>query len=1011
MTGEEAYHADCFRCSQCNAKIDDLVFAKTSQGIYCMKCHQERKEAKRLREERERMERADRMMDKLLPTIPEGERRTAAEVHSHSPQHHSQEQQKQQPQPQSIHPFQQPPTYTNGHPFFNTGSYLPSQGASSQQHPSQLPHHPSHPQPHTPDPHDISSSDMHRLPKSLRDLAGGVKKDNKVVPTPPRTDSRSKPGNAALPVIDAGPPFLPPLSFGLNEASTSSFDLSELLTEEQKQEAKKEKDQEGSVEMTAEESGLIGPPAPALPSKDDPNMFKAGLDPNAHSASTPLSSNAKLRLSGSSISTSDPSSVPDSTRVSSDGTEHSNSHSKRDLAHDTMNLEDALLLINALRTELARFSPMSPLLHGTAYHDYGLLHEKTEKLTQKHAEVEKSLRNMYIEKDLLSMDLEAMNEELRLKEEGKSTSQDSLHPGPTANPRYSTGHELMKQAYQNEVKALQAQKENLQREIQTFVDQRETVLNEMQILSVRNAELSTMNNDMMRDMHGRMDPPSSGKASKGSANNNANGHVFSSFTDKMRRPRQQSGDNTSQLNPPKVLGSNESTLSFSSTHSDDTARKSRREEPKEDIFGEEIVVPKKFNWKKGATNTAKNVGAMFGKLLVDGQNAVTGVNGYGQQHPTGLEVPKQRQGSFSDSSSINGHVPPMSSSASINSDARSLNGRFSDQQHQFVLHNFIRPVRCDCCDDKMWGREYKCRMCGFQIHGRCSHEIIPSCQGTAIIRDSDSSSLRGLTPSGNGVPPPLPAKQTMFGKDLLEQLETEGRLVPLVVDKCIEAVDQRGLEVEGIYRRSGMAAEARQLVQSYDIGMYPDLLDDAQYQDICSITSVLKQYLRMLPEPLVPFDLYGEFMDAVCMPTGEGKIQTFRGLMERMPLAYYMTLKALCQHLTRVVEHDNINLMHAKNLSVVFGPTLMRNPDPSREIMDMTYKNMTIEYLITNTKELFVRSEQGGPASTNQTQSAQSPSTQQPSPYQPPNVPPRRTGASQPLNPGMPPRSLSDSST
>ncbi|KAG0237436.1 hypothetical protein BGW42_001012 [Actinomortierella wolfii] len=984
-----------------------------------MKCHQERKEAKRLREERERMERADRMMDKLLPTIPESERKTSVESHNHLQQHHHQEQQ----QPQSIHPLQQTPTYSNVYPFLNPGVYPshnpPTLGAHSpqQQHSPQLSHHSTFSQSSTPDLHDSASSDMHRLPKTLRDLAGGVKKDNKVVPTPPRTDSRSKTGNTGntgLPTIDVGPPFLPPLSFGLNEASSSSFDLSEILTSEEQEEAAKAKDGSNkaqeqeetrdSTEKATEETSPTSPPPPPLPSKDESNLFKSGLDPNALSASNVFTSPSMMRHSGSSVSTSDNSSALDSTRVSSEGTEHS--QSKRDHTHDTMTLEDALLLINALRTELARFNPMSPLLHGTPYHDYGLLHEKTEKLTQKHAEVEKSLRNLYIEKDLLAMDLEAMNEELRLKEEGKS-GQDTLHPGSTVNPRYSTGHELMKQAYQNEVKALQEQKENLQREIQTFMEQRETILNEMQILSVRNAELSTMNNDMMRDMQGRMDPPPSNKSNKGQGN----GHVFSSFTDKMRRQRQQSGDSASQLNPPKVLGSNESTLSFSSTLSDDTGKKSRREDSKEDIFGEEIVAPKKFNWKKGATNTAKNVGAMFGKLLVDGQNAVTGANGNQQQQLGGLEVPKQRQGSFSDSSSTNGYIPPMSSSLSSNSEVRSLNGRFTDQQHQFVLHNFLRPVRCDCCDDKLWGREYKCRMCGYQIHGRCSHEIIPSCQGTAMQRDSDSSSLRGMTPSGNNVPPPPPAKQTMFGKDLLEQLELEGRLVPLVVEKCIEAVDQRGLEVEGIYRRSGMAAEARQLVQAYDIGMQPDLMDDSQYQDICSITSVLKQYLRQLPEPLIPFDLYSEFMDAVCMPAGESKIQTFRDLMERMPLAYYMTLKVLFQHLNRVVEHDHINLMHAKNLSVVFGPTLMRNIDPSREIMDMTYKNMTIEYMITNTKDLFVRNEQGGPASKTQTQPAAPASTQQPSPYQPPHVPPRRTGASQPLNPGMPPRTLSDPST
>lgn len=41
--GDEAYHADCFRCVQCSKKIDDLVFTQTSKGIYCTKCHEARK--------------------------------------------------------------------------------------------------------------------------------------------------------------------------------------------------------------------------------------------------------------------------------------------------------------------------------------------------------------------------------------------------------------------------------------------------------------------------------------------------------------------------------------------------------------------------------------------------------------------------------------------------------------------------------------------------------------------------------------------------------------------------------------------------------------------------------------------------------------------------------------------------------------------------------------------------------------------------------------------------------
>lgn len=40
--GDESYHADCFRCRSCSNKIEELIFAKTSQGIWCMACHNDR---------------------------------------------------------------------------------------------------------------------------------------------------------------------------------------------------------------------------------------------------------------------------------------------------------------------------------------------------------------------------------------------------------------------------------------------------------------------------------------------------------------------------------------------------------------------------------------------------------------------------------------------------------------------------------------------------------------------------------------------------------------------------------------------------------------------------------------------------------------------------------------------------------------------------------------------------------------------------------------------------------
>ena len=70
-------------------------------------------------------------------------------------------------------------------------------------------------------------------------------------------------------------------------------------------------------------------------------------------------------------------------------------------------------MIRELRMELAKHNPMSSLLHGTRQQEYGLLLEKTRKLTLEHSQLEKSIRDMYIEKDMLAMDLEAMNDELK----------------------------------------------------------------------------------------------------------------------------------------------------------------------------------------------------------------------------------------------------------------------------------------------------------------------------------------------------------------------------------------------------------------------------------------------------------------------------------------------------------------------------------------------------------------------------------------------------------------------
>lgn len=148
--------------------------------------------------------------------------------------------------------------------------------------------------------------------------------------------------------------------------------------------------------------------------------------------------------------------------------------------------------------------------------------------------------------------------------------------------------------------------------------------------------------------------------------------------------------------------------------------------------------------------------------------------------------------------------------------------------------------------------------CGLSIHGKClSH-------APQLCFSSGGNSLELTSPLSDTDTPKV---MSMFGNDLGAQAAQEGRSVPLIVQKCIEAVEARGMDYEGIYRKSGGAAQMRAIQVAFDQGEDVDLVDEDEYNDICSVTSVLKQYFRELPNPPLTFELYTNFIDAVCKYT------------------------------------------------------------------------------------------------------------------------------------------------
>lgn len=191
----------------------------------------------------------------------------------------------------------------------------------------------------------------------------------------------------------------------------------------------------------------------------------------------------------------------------------------------------------------------------------------------------------------------------------------------------------------------------------------------------------------------------------------------------------------------------------------------------------------------------------------------------------------------------------------------------------------------------------------------------------------------------------------------------ENEKVPLIISRCIEEVEKRGLDVEGIYRISGGNSAITAILNSFlalsanskQDKKQTNKLADALDGDIHAVTSALKRYLRKLPEPLIPFSCYGDYVK-VCQndkDTDERCNELQNIVINRLPLANKHALFLLAKHLNLVGYYNNVNRMTLRNLSVVIAPTIAWDATGEREMMDMAPRNDTTELLLLNFLRIF----------------------------------------------------------
>uniref|UniRef100_A0A8C3JMB2 Rho GTPase activating protein 27 n=2 Tax=Charadriiformes TaxID=8906 RepID=A0A8C3JMB2_9CHAR len=196
-------------------------------------------------------------------------------------------------------------------------------------------------------------------------------------------------------------------------------------------------------------------------------------------------------------------------------------------------------------------------------------------------------------------------------------------------------------------------------------------------------------------------------------------------------------------------------------------------------------------------------------------------------------------------------------------------------------------------------------------------------------------------------------KDQIFGCSLQALCERERGTVPRFVLQCIQTVERRGLDIDGLYRVSGNLATIQKLRYKVEHDEHLDL-DDGRWEDIHVVTGALKLFFRELPEPLVPFGHFDKFIAAIKMqdPTRRGRC--VRDLVFSLPPAHHDTMKVLFRHLSRVIEYKEENRMSVQSIAIVFGPTLLRPASEEGNMaMHMVFQNQVVEHILNQYGYIF----------------------------------------------------------
>ncbi|PHH67239.1 hypothetical protein CDD81_3008 [Ophiocordyceps australis] len=138
--------------------------------------------------------------------------------------------------------------------------------------------------------------------------------------------------------------------------------------------------------------------------------------------------------------------------------------------------------------------------------------------------------------------------------------------------------------------------------------------------------------------------------------------------------------------------------------------------------------------------------------------------------------------------------------------------------------------------------------------------------------------------------------------------------------RAIDYLNYKGCDVEGLYRVPGSGPQIKKWQRRFDEQYDVNLFDAKDLYDINIIGSMLKAWLRELPDELLPKEAQDRIARE-CAGSTEVPQMLVDELSNLSPFNYYLLFAITC-HLSLLLAHSEKNKMDFRNLCICFQPCM-----------------------------------------------------------------------------------------